>query len=554
MMALCLVGGALTALPASSPAVAATSSWQFVDITTGSSGASCGITPAGAAYCWGNNHEGQIGDNTTVAKSTPTLVAGGLVWRSIRAAGNVTCGVTTTDVGYCWGDNTGGALGDGTTTDRRQPEPVTGGHSWSVIAVGDTHTCGITTGGVTYCWGANNYGQGGRTPLTATSTPTAVVGGHAFSSIDLGDNRSCGLEGGNAYCWGFTPLGNGSSSDSSTPVLVSGGPYVSVSAGSWNMCVVEADGDAYCWGWNFNGALGIGNTSIRTSPSLVAGGHSWKSVMMGEADTACGITTVGAVYCWGLNSDGQLGDGTTTNRSSPVLVVGLTNIDQISPGSTTCARTTGGSPFCWGYGSSGNIGDGVNSSRTRPVALFNAAENSTVAVSVEPSFVFSVSAHAGACNGVSQSAGSSASAIAAALGSVTSATVGVAAQDLSVESNSGSGFAVYLRTSSSLTNGSTSISGIAGSNATPGAGPVAGTPGFGYTTSDATLTGGAANRFTSPSAQWAAPTGTNAVVSSASQPTSVADVVCVAYGVAVSDATAAGTYTTSVIYTAVPAF
>ena len=150
----------------------------------------CGVTVAGAAYCWGDNGLGQVGDGTTTTPGTgpssPALVAGGVSFAAVSAGFTHTCGVTAAGAAYCWGYNFFGDLGDGTTTDRSSPVLVAGGVSFAAVSAGDFHTCGVTAAGAAYCWGDNTVGQLGDGTSTlpgadATnrpyrSSPVRVVG------------------------------------------------------------------------------------------------------------------------------------------------------------------------------------------------------------------------------------------------------------------------------------------------------------------------------------------------------------------------------------------
>lgn len=188
----------------------------------------CGVTTSGAAYCWGSNVYGTLGDGTTTTlQPSPVAVLGGLTFASISASFNHTCGVTTTGEAYCWGYN-GGRLGDGTTTDRTSPVPVLGGLTFAMVSAGGGHTCGVTTSGAAHCWGYNGDGRLGDGTVADRTSPVAVLGGLTFSSISTGDAHTCGITTQNvAYCWGRNhsgQLGNGTANSTALPVKVAGQP------------------------------------------------------------------------------------------------------------------------------------------------------------------------------------------------------------------------------------------------------------------------------------------------------------------------------------------
>ena len=284
----------------------------------------CGVTTAGEAHCWGRNDYGQVGDNTTEHRRVPTLVYGGYTWQSIFGAIYFTCGVTTSSEGYCWGRNNYGQLGDDHGGDIGRPQhSVSGGYSWKSISAGEAFSCGVTTSVAIlyegYCWGYNFGGQLGIGFRSNGSvlTPTLVVGSHSWEVITAGQSHACGVTiTGEAYCWGsngFGQVGDGTTEIRPSPTLVSGGhTWQSLSAGREHTCGVTNSGDAYCWGHGGNSRLGTGSPNVFTdhpTPNLVSGGHSWSMISAGWPYT-CGLTTSAEAYCWGDNTEGQIGNGT----------------------------------------------------------------------------------------------------------------------------------------------------------------------------------------------------------------------------------------------------
>lgn len=310
--------------------------FRFTTLTSGgdfSGGFTCALTTSGSAYCWGqNNGQGQLGSAAQSPDTLPTIVLDGPQFSAISGGNSHGCGLSTAGAAYCWGDNGAGEVGTDTL---QNPEaynavPVVGGFTFTALAAGGGHTCALGSGGAAYCWGANDHGQLGNdsTPSGTVHGPRAVTGGLAFKQIVVGAWHSCGLTmAGSAYCWGWNEsgqLGHGDTLESHAPELVTGGlTFATIAAGTSNTCGVTTTGSAYCWGANDQGQLGVGgsSTAMSTSPAPVTGGVLFSTIVT-RSGQSCGISTGGLAYCWGLNVYGQLGDGTANSSSSPVLVVG----------------------------------------------------------------------------------------------------------------------------------------------------------------------------------------------------------------------------------------
>ncbi len=319
----------------SSPKVVA-GTLRFVQVSAGAYH-TCAVTADNRAYCWGFNENGQLG--TTVGDGlTPALVAGGRRFVRVRAGTHHTCAVNPYDVAFCWGKSAFGELGGG--DNYITPVRVAGGLSFRSVIAGGAFTCGVTTSNKGYCWGNNDDGALGDGTHIARSKPVAVAGGLSFRSVIAGgglieevygetvdETHACGLTTDNlAYCWGAGYLGdNNASTNHLKPSKVAGGLHFGqVIAGYYHSCGVTTTKVAYCWGGGSSGQLGDGTTSYsRNVPTKVAGGLLFAGVSAGPVGShTCGITTGNKIYCWGANAVGQLGDGTTTTRLSPVKVAG----------------------------------------------------------------------------------------------------------------------------------------------------------------------------------------------------------------------------------------
>lgn len=231
------------------------------------------------------------------------------------------------------------------------------------VSAGDAHTCGVTADDRAYCWGINDFGQLGDGTTTERLRPVPVAGGHRFRQVTATVLSTCGVTTTDRlYCWGDLA--------GRTPVLrFRGMRFRHVSVNRYqggNHCGVTTEDRAYCWGSNFYGQLGDGTTTSRETPVPVAGSLLFREVNVGYF-SACGVTTTDVAYCWGLNSDGQLGDGTTTNRKTPRRVAGGLRFRRISMGDyKACGVTTGNRAYCWGNGSIGVLGDGMGESHLTP--------------------------------------------------------------------------------------------------------------------------------------------------------------------------------------------
>jgi len=293
----------------------------------------CALTVANDAYCWGWNGFGQLGDGTTTNRLVPTPVFGGIKFLTLSAGSYNTCGLTSSGQAYCWGHNSRGQIGDGTTVNRLTPTPVqqSGLTFRRITAGGIEYACGLTAAGSAYCWGQNPGGQLGSNVNVGTTLPNPlplpVQGGLSFRSIAANYSHVCGVtQSGVGYCWGSNhngQLGNGvaTASPTPTPQAVLGGlSFQHIAPGDVHTCALSVPGATYCWGINNYGQLGQGMTPAQSTlplqvqmRGLVA--HSVRAHNNG----GCAMVTT-RIFCWGHNSLGQLGDGTTINRYTPVRV------------------------------------------------------------------------------------------------------------------------------------------------------------------------------------------------------------------------------------------
>jgi len=382
----------------------------FTDVAAGGLH-TCGLT-SGGVYCWGADTYGQLGGATgaVIADSVPVLVPSLLQFIQVAGGEEHTCALSRGGVAFCWGHNDQSQLGDGTRNGPDQcpgaqtllvqcdtaPAQVAGSGvsplAFASISSGPLalHTCSLTAGGTAYCWGYNYSGQIGDNTTTNRPAPTQVVGAGTaplvFTALSAGGVHTCGVTADNAlYCWGynaFGELGDGTLTDRYTPAQVTGSGsaplrFTAVTARRLHSCGLTTDGAVYCWGSNALGELGDGSTTGENTPVLVTGSGTpplvFTSIGGGDIHT-CGVTTVGALYCWGFNHNGQLGDSTTTNSATPVHVrgsgIGPLVFTAVAAGEGhTCGLTMGHTVYCWGFGADGELGNGARTSQVTPVPI-----------------------------------------------------------------------------------------------------------------------------------------------------------------------------------------
>lgn len=283
------------------------------------------------AYAWGVGTVGQLGDNTLISKSSPVAVAGNRRFIDIAIGNNFALAIEkdTYDL-YAWGENTNGKLGNNSITNSSSPVLVAGGRKFISVAAGSQHSLAIEKDtNALFAWGQGIQGQLGDNSATNKSSPVAVAGGRSFTYISafshsLAIEKTTEL----AYAWGINGAGNlgdNSISNRSSPTAVAGGrKYISIAAGgSIHSVAIEKDTyAAYGWGNNFFGAIGNNSTTNTSSPVLTAGGKSFVQITAGADFTAAIEKDTHAVYGWGENSSGQLGQNNLTSTSSPILVLG----------------------------------------------------------------------------------------------------------------------------------------------------------------------------------------------------------------------------------------
>jgi alpha-tubulin suppressor-like RCC1 family protein len=346
---------------------------------------SCAVVN-GSQYCWGSNTEGQLGNGTIAKSNNPIAVSSMSALVSSISAGERSACSLKNGSAYCWGSNENGNLGDNSLISSDTPVQVVGlSTGVSDISSSDTHACAVVNGAAK-CWGSNNNGAlGNGTSGGYVMSPVQVNGLTAgVVQVVTGKEFSCALiNDGTVKCWGvntFGQLGNASNTSANTPVPVNsltGVTAISTSNYSGHVCSVNGSGNVYCWGNNSNGQLGVGNTIHSNTPVFVSGVSGATKVSVSNAHT-CAVSNSGSAYCWGYNAFGQLGNSTNTNSSTPVTVSTLSvGVLSISAGYYySCAVMTSGALKCWGRNDSGQLGNATFADTNSPVQTFGSGVSS----------------------------------------------------------------------------------------------------------------------------------------------------------------------------------
>jgi alpha-tubulin suppressor-like RCC1 family protein len=340
---------------------------------------------------WGYNAYSQLGDGTTTNRSSPVQAPGAGLWDSASVGSLQTMAIKRDGTLWGWGYNSYGALGLGDTATRTSPVQVGALRDWAIVSLGGDNpgfSMGIKTDGT--LWAIGGSGKTGQLG-TGTgyngyyiSSPVQVGALTTWSKISAGAiGQQSGSVGaiktdGTLWTWGdntYGQLGQNHITNRSSPVQVGTQTnWSSISSSGWSMYAIKTDGTLWAWGYNGHGELGDGTTTNRSSPVQVGALTNWSLVSAGSylGYSACAIKTDGTLWSWGYNGLGQLGDGTTTSRSSPVQVGTLTNWSKVAIcgyyGSAIAIKTDG-TLWAWGYNNYGQLGQNDTVDRSSPVQV-----------------------------------------------------------------------------------------------------------------------------------------------------------------------------------------
>lgn len=381
-----------TTVSKSSPVQTITFGTNWIKVSTANAVAGA-LKADGTLWIWGRNYFGEVGDNTSIMRSSPVqTVNSGNGWKDIAAGSGytfagiyqstVTTTTTTTPAPagrlWNWGNNYFGRLGDNTQISKSSPvQTIANGTNWTKISQGYNTCGGIKTDGTLWLWGKNAYGQiGNDTTSTSQLSPVQTIsGGTDWMDLSLGEAHAAGIKNdGRLWIWGGNfegELGTDDTNNYSSPVqtIALGNNWKQVSCGNFATAAIKTDGTLWLWGYNSNGQLGDGTVDNKSSPvQTVAGGNNWKQVKLGSLHTIA-TKTDGTLWCWGRNYFGQLGNDDTIDVSSPIQTITYgTNWKQVSAGQHhSAAVKNDGTIWVWGINGYGQLGDNSISYKSSPV-------------------------------------------------------------------------------------------------------------------------------------------------------------------------------------------
>jgi len=327
----------------------------------------CGVTKQGTVKCWGKNDHGQLGGKN--GTTTPRLVDGLSSIAHVAVGHAHACALSTAGAIRCWGLNDKGQVA---------PFRESVGQNYAAVAAGGYHTCAINSAGGVECWGFNEFGQLGINSTKDSSVQQQVSNlASDVIAISTGVTHTCALKSNGAVlCWGDNEhgrLGVNDETDRHVPTQVNGleTDVIAISAQNGFTCAVKSNGELLCWGENKYGQLGIGSTTKYRVPTRVNVPSAAKISAVSNGDNhACALTSTGAL-CWGSHESGRLGHKTSGNALLPGQVdAGSVNFTQISSGAThTCAITSDGTAKCWGANKQGQLGIGSTDNKSSPTTV-----------------------------------------------------------------------------------------------------------------------------------------------------------------------------------------
>jgi alpha-tubulin suppressor-like RCC1 family protein len=359
------------------------SSTQAVPVQSISAGyfSTCAIYVDNHTFCWGEGGQGQMGNGNQANQKTPVPVSFEAGLTAVQlSAGKHSCAILSDQTTQCWGSGIYGQMGDGANSNNLVPTDVSFGAGLTAVKIytSKVSSCAILSDGTTRCWGKNSNGQLGIGNTVNQNVPTPVSFGTGLTAVELYLGTLFAyaiLSDGTIRSWGYNlngQLNDGTTVQRLTPTAVTFGAGltpVDFTASETSVCALFSNGIVQCWGSNSHGKLGDGTTTDNFIPTTVSLGMTAVKISGGPSHT-CALLSDLTVWCWGQNNGGQIGDNSGTSRSTPTQVHSIGPVVDITIGWLhTCALLLDNTMQCWGYNAQGQLGDGTTTNRNTPTSV-----------------------------------------------------------------------------------------------------------------------------------------------------------------------------------------
>ncbi|MDB4946584.1 MAG: hypothetical protein JWP97_6118 [Labilithrix sp.] len=325
----------------------------------------------GRVKCWGGDTNGQLGDGVDPPgpdRKTPQDVVSVSDAVFLASGNSHSCVARASGKVSCWGSNSFGQLGDATEVDSPRPVDAIGVNDAVTVSCGSSFTCAVLRSGQVSCWGTNDEGQLGDGTTISRTTPSPVLQLTGAVGVTAAQNHACATLGDGAVkCWGANEdgqLGNGTTTASLLPTSTALASAAQVAAASQFTCARAAGGQVSCWGSNHVGQLGTGSANPAPNPSPAISSVKDAIALATGYQHACAARRTGEVMCWGAAGQGQIGSAMMYSSDAavprPTTVVGVTGaLDVSAGGDQACAVNAAGAVFCWGNNAFGQLGNGT---------------------------------------------------------------------------------------------------------------------------------------------------------------------------------------------------
>ncbi|WDO11909.1 T9SS type A sorting domain-containing protein [Flavobacterium sp. WW92] len=332
------------------------------------------IKPDGTLWAWGENGVGQLGDGSDVDKNVPVQIGTANNWKEISAGTRFSLAIKTDGTLWAWGNNALGQLGDGTNTRRYYPVRIGTATDWkSISASAGTlggHSLAIKTNGTLWAWGFNSSGQLGNGSLTSRNQPVQVGTDTNWNAICAGSSYSVAIKvTGTLWAWGNNvsyQLGDGTGTSKLTPTQIGTATnWKSIDTTRNHTLGIKTDGTLWTWGFGSEGQLGLGTVLYINVPTQVGSDNDWAKAVAGD-DHSLALKTNGTLWSWGKNESGELGLGTNSTTDITVPTQVNTNADKTlisTGGEFSLIMNADGFLYATGFNADGELGDGTNTNK-----------------------------------------------------------------------------------------------------------------------------------------------------------------------------------------------